>query len=381
MRQVSATARRAAGALLLAGLLLPASLPAQGEALGITSYYFSDSGGNTVSTTSFNLAKKLFRRTVMLLDLELDNVTVPPVSATTGATRPTRQRNLPFEKTRGQVIVGLEQGLTDATSVAISLYRSQEVDYVSNSAVATLTQELFQKNTTVTLKGQVIDDAVGRIEEDGSVTNSDKRTWWGVVQLAQLLSPSTVASVAYDRLHYDGFLSDPYRAVQVFDPQNVYEALPERHPDSRVRQAVTGKLTRYLNAIRGSWIAGYRYYWDDWEVDSHTADLQFNKYIVDDLILKVNYRYYTQGEAWFYRERYESATLAPDDYRTADYKLQGFDSNNFGFSLTLLFRKLARDNRDLAFLANASIEGRYFRYFNSLDFSANIYQLNLNLGI
>ena len=46
-----------------------------------------------------------------------------------------------------------------------------------------------------------------------------------------------------------------------------------------------------------------------------------------------------------------------------------------------LFRGLAKSNKDFKFLENASVELRYFRYFNTLEFSANIFQLNINLGI
>ena len=71
---------------------------AQGDEMAFTSYYFSDSGLNKVITTSFNIAKKLLERTSVLIDIELDHVTVPPVTAVTGATRPQRRKNEPFEK-------------------------------------------------------------------------------------------------------------------------------------------------------------------------------------------------------------------------------------------------------------------------------------------
>ncbi|MCB0292530.1 MAG: hypothetical protein KDH97_19900, partial [Calditrichaeota bacterium] len=60
--------------LMLLLLSLPGMVFGQsGEGMGYTSYYFNDSGGNSVSTTSFNLAKKILEKTVFLLDLEVDN--------------------------------------------------------------------------------------------------------------------------------------------------------------------------------------------------------------------------------------------------------------------------------------------------------------------
>jgi hypothetical protein len=354
---------------------------AGGEGMGFTTYHFSDSGGNSVTTTAFNLAKKILSRTVFLLDLEVDNVYVPPITATTGATRPKRQSGKPFEKTRGQAIVGLEQGLDGNTALALNLYRSQEVDYNSNSAILTLTREFNQKNTVLTLRGQYIADQVGKILDNGALVNQDKNSAWGLVNLTRILSPTTVFDLTYDMLYHQGFLSDPYRQVIVFDRNNAFTATEEKHPEMRTRHAVTGKLNQAIPEIRASLSGRYRYYFDDWKVTSHTAEAQFSKYIFNDLIVRFNYRYYTQTRAYFFYDRYAGEQYLNETYRTSDYKLKPFNSNNFGFSFMVLFRGLARSNRDFEFLENSSIEARYFRYFNTLDFSANILQLNINFGI
>lgn len=371
-------------ALFLLPLMLGLSFTpayAQGEGMGFTTYYFSDSGGNSVTTTAFNLAKKILSRTVFLLDLEVDNVYVPPVTATTGATRPQRQSAKPFEKTRGQAILGLEQGVGANGAVALNLYRSQEVDYNSSSAILTLTRELNQKNTVLTLRGQYLVDEVGKILDTGEIEKQDKNSIWAVANLSQILSPTTVFDLGYDVLYHEGFLSDPYRQVKVFDANNAFTLVQEKHPAMRTRHAVTGKLSQMIPEVRASLSGSYRFYFDDWQVSSHTAEVQLNKYVFSDLIVKFNYRYYTQTAASFYQEKYVGAEYLNEAYRTADYKLRPFNSNNFGFSLALLFRRLAESNPDLQFLEKTSIEARYFRYFNTLDFSANILQLNVNFGL
>ncbi len=368
--------------LLLPFFLLPVPvLFAEGEQLGYTTYYFSDSGGNSVVTTSFNLAKRILKKTVFLLDLEVDNVTVPAITAVTGATRPRRQSNKPFKKTRGQAIVGLEQGIDANTSLAVNAYRSQEVDYVSNSLIGSLTHDMFQQNTTLTLRGQFIADKVGKILDDGKLVNQDKTSYWGMASLRQLLSPTTVLNLSYDGIYLKGFLSDPYREVKVFDANNRFIMVEEHHPDNRLRQAVTAKLNQAIPAIKASITGNYRYYWDDWGVKSHTAEIQFNKYVLDDLITRFHYRYYFQDKADFYQDHYTTDYYPGKGFLTSDYKLQRFFSNNFGISLTLLFRKLAYSHPTWEFLKDSSVEIRYFRYFNTLDFSANIFQMNVNFGI
>ncbi|MEK7670807.1 MAG: DUF3570 domain-containing protein, partial [Bacteroidota bacterium] len=149
----------------------------EGEGLGFTTYYFSDSGDNSVATTSFNLVKKLLDKTLFLIDIELDQVTVPAVTAVTGATRPQRRKNEPFEKSRGQIILGLQQGLGDNSTIAANYYRSQEVDYASNSFVGTYSQELNDKNTTITFRGQFNADVVGKILENGDIAQQRKKSY------------------------------------------------------------------------------------------------------------------------------------------------------------------------------------------------------------
>lgn len=351
-----------------------------GEGLGFTTYYFSDSGDNRVITTSFNLAKRLLANTLLLFDIELDQVTVPPVTAVTGATRPQRRKNEPFEKNRGQIIVGIQQGVSEHATLAVNYYRSQELDYRSNAAVLTYSHEFNEKNTTLTLRGQYNADLVGKILENGDLTNERKRTYTGSLNVSQVLSPTAVLDFSYDVVLHKGFLSDPYRQVRVYDALGASTLVDEFHPDYRVRHAGALRFSQFIVPIKASFIASYRYYFDTWKVRSHTAEVKFNKYIFNDLVFGVDYRYYTQTQASFYSDRYAQLNLAAD-YRTSDYKLKPFSSNNFGFSLTYLLRGLAKGNPDLEFLRDSAIELMYFRYFNDLDFSANILQATVKFSI
>jgi Protein of unknown function (DUF3570) len=374
---------RTVSVALLPVMLFGVSFPAFAgdDQMGFTSYYFSDSGDNNVFTTSFSLAKKVLQQTAFLIDIELDHVKVPAVTAITGATRPQRRINEPFEKSRGQVILGLEQGLGQNTSFAANVYRSQELDYVSTSVIGTLSQDLNDKNTTLTLRGQYNADLVGKILTNGDLVNNKKKVVTASLNISQLLSPTTVFDIGYDFVHLKGFLSDPYRQVKAYDIDGTYEIVDELHPSSRTRQAISGKISQMIPTVKASLIGSYRYYFDSWKVKSHTVEVKLNKYIVNDLIFGVNYRYYSQGASYFTQDKYVGLEFRNGAFRTADYKLKQFGSNNFGFSLELLLRGLGKLNPDLEFLQNSSIEIMYFRYFNDLDFSANIVQGSLKFSI
>ena len=378
-QQNTMATRRAIVLILLA--CLSGSASRGDDRMGFTTYYFTDSGENNVITTSFNLAKKLLEQTMLLIDIELDNVTVPPVTAITGATRPQRRKTEPFEKTRGQVILGLEQQFGEETSIAANAYRSQEVDYVSNAVIGTFSQEMFGRQTTLTLRGQFNADLVGEILDNGDVLNRRKQQYTGTGTISQILSPTTILDAGYDYMIVKGFQGDPYRQVAVRDATGNLTQTDELHPAARTRQAATAKISQMIPSIEASIIGSYRYYFDNWNVRSHTGELRLNKYLIRELIFGIDYRYYIQNGAYFYRAQYSGPQYLGSALRTADYKLTPFSSNNFGVSLTFLLRGLARGNKDLEFLQTSSVEVMYFRYFNDLDFTADIFQTSLKFSL
>lgn len=356
------------------------ALAQNNDQLSYTTYYFNDSNDNSVITSSFSLAKKIISGSAFLLDIELDKVTLPPVDGASGASRPSRSQNETFEKNRGQVIIGLEQSLGPTTSIALNAYRSQEVDYISNAAVVTVSKELFQKNTTFTVKGQYNSDQVGELTDGGKVVNKDKTTITSSINMTQVLSKSTVLNLTYDLVQMEGFLSDPYRNVTTFN-NGIQSLRKEIHPAKRTRHALSSRVSKFIEQLNASVIGDYRYYFDDWEIKSHTMDFRLNKYVFSNFIVGFNYRYYSQDGADFYNERYEFTDSEVGQYYTADYKLQPFQSSSFGFNIKLLLKTWANEYSGWEFLDKSSFEVLYLRYSNDLNFSANIIQATLNLAI
>lgn len=349
----------AATLVLWAASLCPA------DEVAYTAYYYWDEVENTVATTSFSMAKTLWRKTMLMLDIELDQVTAPAldVDATSGASRPRRQATREFRKSRGQIIAGAEQALGGSTRVAGSYYFSQEIDYRSQAVVGTLTQELFQKNLTLSLRGQYTLDSVGEILLDGSLVNRLKETHQGAFTATQLLSRTTILRLGGDGYRYQGFLSDPYSN--------------DAHPSERWRQSAWTEVSQYLTGLEGSLILDYRYYWDDWDIESHTAQLRLNKYLTRDLIFSPWYRYYIQAAASFY------GMPANEELHSTDYKLSAFESNTMGAEVTWYLRSLGRRRPGLAFLANSSVSTMYFRYFNNAQegqFTCNVVQTRINFS-
>ncbi len=363
-------------------ILLAAAACARADQVEYTSYYFGDNKHNTVATSAFSLAKTLWLQTQIMLDVELDQTTVPPsLDAVSSASRPSRQSKSDFRKNRGQIIGGVEQGLGEDTKVNGSYYFSQEVDYSSNSFIGGITQELFEKNFTVSLRMQYTMDSVGEILATGAILNRFKETHQASLIVSQLLSPTTILRLGGDAMRNHGFLSNPYRKKVLTEgsASSVADTVTERHPGLRFRQAAWAEVSQYLRGLEGSLVVNYRYSWDDWGMDSHTLSLKLNKYITPDWIMSPEYRYYVQSGVDFG----DYAKGDPFAFDALDYKLKAFSSNNVGMGLTCFLRAFGKDHPTWDFLTNTSVSLLYFHYFNDAEadnFSANILETRIKFS-
>ncbi len=345
------------------------------DKISYNAYVFSDNRKNEVFTSSFALAKQIFAKTMFLMDVELDQVTTPPITdGVSGASRPAYAPDKIFKKNRGQVILGLEQEIGQNSTLTANMYASRETDYESQSLALAWTQEMLQKNLTLNLRGQYNLDRVGYISQTQNYSDSVKEVRSGSISLSQLLSPTTILSLGADYSEYIGFLSDPYRSVVAAG-----DTLRETHPNYRYRYAGCLGLKQYIPSIRFSFHINYRYYMDQWEktkkkgMESHTISLKLNKYVTKNLIISPNYRYYTQSATYFNKTQYSGN----ESLFSNDYKLRAFNSNNFGVSADYYLRGLGEKRPGLLFLENARLSLEYFRYINTQDFSANIFQTTL----
>src|SRR6185295_6863398 len=105
----------------------------------------------------------------------------------------------------------------------------------------------------------------------------------------------------------------------------VGEALvPERHPESRDRQAFAA-WARYYVATSGTTLIGaYRYYRDSWKVHAHTPELRVVQELGRAADAALGLRYYSQDGAEFFRDRYPPDDAAMSRFVTDDVKLSSF---------------------------------------------------------
>ena len=351
------------------------SLALFAEELSYSMYFFEDNQRNEVFTSSFKINKQILSRTELSVDVELDQVTVPPVDGVTGASRPLVRSNEAFKKNRGQLIMGLKQVLTDNTEVQLNYFTSHENDYSSQTFYGVWSQFFADKNFNLKIGTKYGWDDVGEILPDNSYQDDWKQTIGVNVGLMQLLSNKTFVNLLVDYNRLDGFLSDPYRQVSVFNGSDS-TLVDERHPDLRERYSGSIKVKHYVDFLKGAIDLSFRYYMDTWGdekedgLTSMTYRAELSKYMTENFVVNLNLRLYSQSAVSFYKERYNGS----EKYVTGDYKLQEFSSQNFGVAGTYYFRGLLKKNDpDLEFLRNLSLNLQYYRYVNDLDFSSDIF--------
>ncbi len=189
---------------------------------------------------------------------------------------------------------------------------------------------------------------------------------------SQILSKKMQGSLALDFVQQKGLLSTPFQRVYFSDvPDSFYENFQladdiERLPDSRFKVAVGGRLNYYINEIFVL-RSYYRYYTDDWGIQSHTASLEIPIKIGQKFTLYPSYRYYMQTAADYFAP-YESH-LSTEEFYTSDYDISEYTANQYGFGVT--YTDLL-SNFKLWNLGLKTIDLKYNKYDRDSGLSASI---------
>lgn len=236
---------------------------------------------------------------------------------------------------RHEVVLGVTQ-VFDQTTVSMSGIYSTEHDYDSKTLALSLSHPLNQKNTVVQLGlvgsfDNVFPD-IAAMKSASWEKSKDVFTFSGGV--SQVLSPLLIAQLNLSYSTNSGFLSDPYQVVSIWDSENNnVRYFNTYHPDSRQRLAIGLRLNYSLYELTSLQV-GYRYYWDDWEINSHTFNIFANQYFLEkNFTVGAGIRYYTQTNAYFFKPEYDMAWINDGNYFTVDNRLDAFYSLEYELSL------------------------------------------------
>ncbi|WP_236669107.1 DUF3570 domain-containing protein [Aquimarina mytili] len=275
----------------------------------------------------------------------------------------------------------------DRNSVwSANLTVASEYDYFSLGFGGSYTRLFNEKNTEVSIKANAFLDTWNAIypSELRSLPSfvpfdDESRNSYSVgLGFSQILSKKLQGSLSLDLIQQEGLLSTPFQRVQFADVQDVivqqftYADDIERLPDSRFKIAVGGRLHYYLNEIV-TVRTFYRYYSDDWGINSHTASIEIPIKISDKLTIYPSYRFYTQTAADYFAAFNQHLSI--QQFYTSDYDLSDFDANQYGFGLsyTDIFTKL-----HIWKLGLKSIDLRFRQYERDSGLSSSLFSGGFN---
>ncbi len=265
----------------------------------------------------------------------------------------------------------------DIVSAKISV--SSEYDYFSLGFGGSYTKLFNEKNTELSVHANVYIDTWKllypiELRESSNFIDLDKKnrnSYSLGFGFSQILSQNLQGMLSLDIVQQQGLLSTPFQRVYFNDmPDRFRENFQladdiERLPNTRFKTAVGGRLNYFINemfVLR----TYYRYYFDDWGINSHTASIEISIKITDKFTLYPNYRFYNQTAAdYFYP--YETA-LSTYEFYTSDYDLSEFSANQFGFGVgyTDIFTKLKLGNFGLK---SVDLKYDYYKRNTGLHYS------------
>lgn len=341
-------------------------------------HYFSDVDGVDVYSHYANTGIKLNGDVALSLQWGHDVVVFPAIDAPPGsqeavdaittASRPISANTNPYEdfvKVRDEVESTLNYGGATA-----SYYVSTESDYFAQMVTFTYNHDFAGDNLNLAAGVSYGWDDIKPLQDDDTAGITDYRNTLHFNLIAtQVVTSTTVFRLGGEFNQVRGLQHDPYRNVYVSGTN-----VPEAHPKTRDRWDMFCRVSQYITN-RSSVQVDYRYYSDDWGVESHTIGGRLSQYVSNEVVVRYRYRYYTQAPSYFYRDDY-STTGSVDGFQTGDYRLGEFGAHLFGGEVLWYPHRVLGA---VGFMSNAHFVFSYEHYFNSNNFSANIYETGLRV--
>ncbi len=247
---------------------------------------------------------------------------------------------------------------------------SAEYDYFSIGANAGFTKFSKDKNREVSVKAMAFFDTWRVIlpielrnnpDPNFKQNDSKPRTSYNLgVTLSQIINKNFQMALLVDAGYQEGLLATKFNRVYFNDVLATVKS--ENLPDTRFKLPIGVRSSYFLGdniILRGY----YRYYFDNWDIKSHTFSFEPTIKLSAFSSLSIPYRYYVQTEAEYFKPIFQHQLN--QEFFTSDYDLSAFSSNMIGLGY-----KITDSNKGL-FQA---------KHFNSLEIRYGYYHRNNGLA-
>jgi hypothetical protein len=279
-----------------------------------------------------------------------------------------------FKDTRAALNLGWEQPWGERNKISVGGNFSKEYDFTSVALNAAIARDFNNKNTTLSFGVGYEADQInpvggtpveltamvyGEENEDLKQTRSDesKNVLDVLLGVTQVMNRRWVTQLNYSYGSSSGYHTDPYKILSVLDDQGNIVNHPsadidnwyayESRPDSRTRHSLywANKIHLTEDVIDFS----YRYYTDDWGIDSHTLDLRYRYQFAGNMYFEPHVRLYQQTAADFYnlyllQSQQVTGNNIDLDYASADPRLAELSGITFGLKYGIEFSRTSEFN-------------------------------------
>lgn len=311
----------------------------------------------------------------------------------------------------------------DNTTLGISGGLSDEPDFLSNFGSVNLSHEFNDKLTTISGGYGISSNSVYRSTSMMSMAGMAgmNAPQFGPTQyptlnassvynsfstsLSQVLSKNTLFQSSINYTNQSGYLSNPYKDVYirgVITPADYYamalnnaatdwsaitnlevvgiELFRENRPGNRNIWSFSNQLNHFIPELEGTVHFDYRFYIDDWGIDSHTFSLKWLQSLPGGFTVTPSVRYYSQSQADFFAPYF----LAPraDGFYSSDYRLSAFGDLSGGIAISKIFAKGIKLDTSIEYVTHSGdLKLGGGGVGNYADFNYFIAHLNLNVNL
>lgn len=269
-----------------------------------------------------------------------------------------------FNDTRFSADAALSRPLLRYSVGTLGLRWSGEADYKSLGIHGGYSQDFNRRNTTIGVRAAYNSDKVrpvggfyapfSEVGSLGAETPDERRARFqpqakkvfdAVLSLAQVVDRTTVVRVNWSVSRATGYLTDPYKIISVVqspdstDPGEPVTELYENRPGKRSQNAVMTELRKQLWGLPTS--ISYRYFWDNWDVRSHSVYLSTHLDFKRKGAIMPHVRWYLQSAANFHAPFLVEDNAVPA-FASADSRLAKFTALTFGLGYSVPVKTSSR---------------------------------------
>lgn len=327
----------------------------------------------TVLYPTINVVKSIDNNTSITGSYLVDAISSASMKMTfkvDGVTSATTNKNGGGDNTpdelRHQINLGFIRKISEAYLSLNGMY-SIEHDYSSKTFAANISLPFAKKNTMFQLGFAGNWD---KIFPQIRFWTKNRNTLTYNIGLTQILSKKIISQFDFSFMNIDGYMLDGYQVVRIINGSN-FSSLEPVEPEKRIRKAVGGRFNFGITKS-STLLLGYRYYWDTWDIKSHTIEAEYKTHVSDYTNIGLNLRQYFQTKAFFFKAAYNEI----EPFMGVDSKLNSGYTNDISINLEYKGNK----NSDVPLMSNDKLTftasfGFFHRHTDSPDWIMRMQEL------